>query len=227
MIRAVVCDDEKAAHVLISYFEEQKICPLQIVGHAYTGAEALELIRRERPSLVFMDINMPFMDGFEVIEKIEGCKTIIITAYDSFAYAQRALRLGACDILAKPIDLDQLKSSIERVFGYEYTNNVWINKVIAYIHEHYMEQQELSALARIACVNESHLAREFKKETGRTVVSYIHKVRIEEGIQLMKEKQKNIKEIAESVGYQNLNQFYKYFSKETGMTPAAYCKTIL
>ena len=82
------------------------MCPLEIVGHAYDGLQAADLIKKEKPDLVFMDVRMPFMDGFEVIEQMEGCKVIIITAYDSFSYAQRALRLGASDILAKPIDFD-------------------------------------------------------------------------------------------------------------------------
>lgn len=224
MIRAVVCDDEKAAHVILSYFEELRVCPLKIVGHAYNGMEALDIVKREKPNLVFMDVNMPCMDGFDVMEQLGDCKVIIITAYDSFAYAQRALRLGACDILAKPIDLDQLQAAIERAVGHEYTENAWLNEVISYIYEHYMEQLELSALAQIACVSESHLAREFKKHTGRTVVSFIHKVRIEKSILLMRERQVPIKEVTEQVGYQNMNQFYKYFAKETGMTPAAYLR---
>lgn len=225
MIRAIVCDDEKAAHTLISYFESTKVCPLEIVGHAYDGLQAANLIKKEKPDLVFMDVKMPFMDGFEVIEQIEGCKVIIITAYDSFSYAQKALRLGACDILAKPIDFDQLKLAIERAVGHQYTENPRLNEVISYIYQHYMEQLELSGLAAIACISESYLAREFKKEIGMTIISFIHKVRIEKSIYYMTVEKIPIKEIMEMVGYQNMNQFYKYFTKETGMTPAAYMKT--
>ncbi|MBQ7370947.1 MAG: response regulator [Blautia sp.] len=224
MIRAIVCDDEKAAHTLISYFESTNVCPLKIVGHAYNGAEALDMIRREKPNLVFMDINMPFLDGFEVIEKLPDCKVIIITAYDSFSYAQRALRLGACDILAKPVDFEQLKNAVERAIGHQFTENQWLNQVISYIYEHYMEQLELSVLAGIACVSESHLAREFKKATGRTMISFVHKVRIEKSVFYMTVEKKSIKDTMELVGYQNMNQFYKYFEREMGMTPAAYMK---
>ncbi len=82
---------------------------------------------------------MPFMDGFEVIEKAGDCKVIIITAYDSFSYAQKALRLGACDILAKPIDFEQLKTAVERAIGHQYTADPRMNEVISYIYAHYME----------------------------------------------------------------------------------------
>lgn len=164
------------------------------------------------------------MDGFEVIEKLENCKVIIITAYDSFSYAQRALRLGACDIIAKPIDLKQLQEAVERTVGLEYTANPWLNEVMEYIYEHYTDQIKLPQLADMVAVSESHLAREFKKETGRTIISFVHKVRIEKSINYMMTENHSVKETMELVGYQNMNQFYKYFNQETGMTPSAYMK---
>lgn len=109
MIRTVICDDEKAALHIIQYFIENENLPIQIVGMAENGREALELIKREKPDLAFLDIHMPYLNGFEVIQQIEGVKVIIITAYDSFAYAQRALRMNVCDIISKPIELDQLQ----------------------------------------------------------------------------------------------------------------------
>ena len=57
-----------------------------------------------------------------------------------------------------------------------------------------------------------------------TIISYVHKVRIEQSIRMMEEENMAIKEAAEAVGYQNLNHFYKYFRIQTGVTPAAYLK---
>ena len=93
MIRAVICDDEKAAIKIIKYFVENTNLPIEIVGTAENGRDALNLIKDTKPDLAFMDINMPFLDGFEVIDQIENTKVIVITAYDSFAYAQKALRI--------------------------------------------------------------------------------------------------------------------------------------
>ena len=83
MIRAVICDDERATCNIIRHFTEAEKLPLQIVGTAENGRDALELIRREKPDLVFMDIHMPYMNGFEIIQQIQACRIIIITAYDS------------------------------------------------------------------------------------------------------------------------------------------------
>lgn len=224
MIRAVICDDERAAHNIIRHFIEAEHLPVQIVGTAENGRDAWQLIEREKPELVFMDINMPFMNGFEVIRKIQGSKVIVITAYDSFSHAQQALRLGACDILSKPIEFEQLRQAIRRAVGWEFTSSETVNVLLEYIHAHYAEKIELAELANLTFCTESHIARTFKKHMNMTILSYLHKVRIEKSVEWMEREKLSVKEAAERAGYQNLNHFYKYFKQYTGMTPAIYAK---
>ena len=83
MIRAVICDDETASLAIIKYLIESEGLPIQIVGTALNGQSALELIRREEPDLAFMDIQMPKLNGFEVIEGLGRTKVkiIIITVH--------------------------------------------------------------------------------------------------------------------------------------------------
>lgn len=222
MIRAVICDDERAALNIIKYFIESENLPIEIVGMAEDGKAALDMIRREKPELVFMDIHMPFLDGFEVIRQIEGCKVIVITAYGSFEYAQKALRMDVCDIIAKPIELAQLSQAVTRAIGWEFTGNEIVNKMLAYIHQHYQEKIELEDLARETYCDQSYLARLFKKHMGMTILAYIHKVRIEKAIVLLREEHLSVQDAALQTGYQNLNNFYRYFKNYTGETPAAF-----
>ncbi len=224
MIKAVICDDEKAALNIIRHFIEAKKLPIEIAGTAENGRDAWNLIQCVKPNLVFMDIHMPYMNGFEIISRMKDSKVIIITAYDSFEYAQRALRLGASDILSKPIEFEQLEQSIVRAVGWNFTGNEAVDTILAYIYEHYNEQIELDTLAELTFCTSSHIARLFKKYMGMTIISYVHKVRIEKSIRLMEEKKLAIKEAAEAVGYQNLNHFYKYFHIQMGVTPAVYMK---
>lgn len=224
MIRAVICDDERAAHNIIRHFIEINHLPVDIVGIAENGRDACQLIKREKPNLVFMDINMPYMNGFEVIQKIQGSKVIIITAYDSFSHAQQALRLGASDILSKPIEFEQLRQAINRAIGWEFTSSETVNTILEYIGENYAEKIELAELAKMTFCTESHIARTFKKYMNMTVLSYVHKVRIEKSMEWLDKEKLSVKEAAERVGYQNLNHFYKYFKQYTGMTPAMYVK---
>ncbi len=224
MIRAVICDDEKAALNIIRHFIEAEKLPIQIVGTAENGRDAWKLIQCEKPDLAFMDIHMPYMNGFEIIQKMKDTKVIVITAYDSFAYAQRALRLGASDILSKPIDLEQLKEAIIRAIGWNFTGNETVDMILAYLYSHYAEKIDLDTLAGLTFCSESHLARLFKKTTGSTIISYVHKIRVDKSIQFMKEERMSVKEAALAVGYQNLNHYYQYFNQYIGMTPAAYMK---
>lgn len=224
MIRAVICDDEKAALNIIRHFIEAEMLPIEIAGTAENGRDAWNLIQREKPDLVFMDIHMPYMNGFEIIQKLKDSKVIIITAYDSFEYAQKALRLGAVDIILKPIDFQQLRQAIARAVGWNFTGNEVVDQTLAYLYEHYNDKIDLETLARQIFCSESHLARSFKKYTGMTVVSFVHKIRIEKSRHMLKEEGLSVKEAAERAGYQNLNHFYKYFKLYTGMTPAAYMK---
>lgn len=158
MIRAVICDDEKAALNIIRHFIEAEKFPIQIIGTAENGRDAWKLIQREKPDLVFMDIHMPYMNGFDIIQKIEDSRVIIITAYDSFEYAQKALRLGACDIISKPIEFEQLKQAIIRAVGWEFTANDVVNTILAYIYENYSEKMELETLANLTFCSRSHIA---------------------------------------------------------------------
>ena len=224
MIRAIICDDERAALNIIRHFIEAERMPIEIAGTAQNGREALALAQSVRPDLIFMDINMPFMNGFEVIERLRNRKIIVITAYDSFEYAQRALRLGVCDIIAKPIDFEQLRQAIARAIGWRFTGNDAVDAALTWLYAHFNEKVELKALAELAYCTESHLARVFKKETGLSVISYVHKLRIDRSVMLMAQGGKSIKEISEEVGYNNLNHFYKYFQQIMNSTPAAYMR---
>ena len=224
MIRAVICDDEKAALNIIRHFLDAQKLPIEIIGTAENGRDAWSRIKREKPDLVFMDIHMPYMNGFEIIQKMEDSKVIIITAYDSFEYAQKALRLGASDIISKPIEFGQLRQAIARAVGWKFTGNEIVNTILEYIYEHYAEKIELETLAGITFCSESHIARVFKKHTGMTIVSYVHKVRIEKSVQILEDGQMSVKEAAEAVGYQNLNNFYKYFKLYVGEPPASYVR---
>lgn len=226
MIRAVICDDEKAAISIIRRFIEMENLPIRIVGTAETGTQALQLIVREKPDLIFMDIQMPYLDGFEVIQKAPKSKVIVITAHDSFDYAQKALRLGVSDILSKPIGLDQLRQSIARAIGWNFTSNSVVNQVLEYIHSHYQEQIDLKMLSKITYCTESHLAHLFKKNTGMTILAYVHKIRIEKSLAYLKEGNLSIREISEEVGYQNLNNYYKHFKRIMGETPASYLQKL-
>lgn len=222
MINAIIADDEPAVSNIICHFIQKEHLPISIVGIAENGLEALDLLRKNDVNLVFLDIIMPFMNGFKVIENVPDKNYIIITAYDSFEYAQQALRLGVKDIILKPIEYKQLLQSITRVIGWKFTCNDTLNGIIEYINKYYYEKIDLQKLSNMFYISPSHVSRLFKQYLGTTTISYVHEIRIKKAVDLLKEGNCSIKETAEFTGYENLNNFYKYFKMYTGCTPAMY-----
>ncbi len=223
MIRAVICDDEMASHSIIRYLIENEGLPIEIVGTAVNGQSSLELIQREQPDLAFLDIQMPKLDGFEVLQELRESKTkvIFITVYNTFAYAQKALRLGACDIIEKPIDVTQLKEAIIRAIGWNFTENETLNRALQYIYQHYSETITMNELAEKACCTPSHLSHLFRQHFDLSPLSYIHKTRIARAAQLLRDGA-SVQDAAWQTGYTSMNHFYKYFKLYQGVTPAAY-----
>jgi len=113
-IRAIVVDDEPLARsnlmVLLRRDSE-----MEIVGECGAGAEALREIRSAKPELVFLDVEMPEYDGFDVLEMLGGDlppAVVFVTAYDK--YALRAFEAGALDYLLKPFDNARFERVLER-----------------------------------------------------------------------------------------------------------------
>jgi len=86
---------------------------VEIIGEAEGGVQAVEMIEREKPDLVLLDIQMPGLDGFGVIEALTGPPSVIfVTAYDE--YAIRAFEVNALDYLLKPFSRERLEKAIRR-----------------------------------------------------------------------------------------------------------------
>lgn len=118
-MRVMVIDDEpivrKGLQKLIAWEEYG----FQWLGTAENGEEALELIESKRPDLIIVDCKMPYMDGLELLGAVNErgipLKSVILSGYDEFMYAQQALKLGASDYLLKPPDLERFLEVILRV----------------------------------------------------------------------------------------------------------------
>lgn len=115
-LSTIIVDDEPLASSELAYLLRE-FPEIEIVGTGTNGLEALELIEKLEPDLVFLDVQMPGLDGVGVIRALRerGAHVphfIFVTAYDQ--YAVEAFRLQAMDYLLKPVDRDRLAESIER-----------------------------------------------------------------------------------------------------------------
>lgn len=120
MIRLFLVDDEDEIRNNIIAKVSWEDNGIQICGDASNGREALDRIAEACPDIMLVDIRMPIMDGLELIESVSrnyaNIKTIILSGFDDFSYAQKALRLGADDYLLKPCKPQDIISSVKKVF---------------------------------------------------------------------------------------------------------------
>ena len=115
MIKAIIIDDEKESAELLSIKLKKAAEDILITGIFHSGAAALEAIDVEEPDVIFLDIEMPGMDGITMAKKMDAEHTEIIftTAYDQ--YAIEAVRLNALDYLLKPVGEKDLKLALLRL----------------------------------------------------------------------------------------------------------------
>ncbi len=113
MIRTLVVDDEKLARErLLSFLRGYD--DIEVIGQAKNGVEAVRAIDEESPDLVFLDVQMPGMDGFEVLKTVKKSPQVVFaTAFDE--YAIRAFEVHAADYLLKPIARTRLEEALRRV----------------------------------------------------------------------------------------------------------------
>ena len=113
-IRVLLVDDEPLARERLRKLLENE-AEVELVGECADGASALAAIRREMPDLVFLDVQMPELDGFGVLSQLDPERrpaVIFVTAHDQFAL--KAFDVHAIDYLLKPLDKDRLKTALRR-----------------------------------------------------------------------------------------------------------------
>ena len=119
MITAIIIDDETKGRLALRQ-KLQSYCPdVTILAEAADGIEALSAIEKHHPQLIFLDIEMPKMNGFEMLNAIKekNFHIIFTTAYDQ--YAIKAIKYAAFDYLLKPVDIEELITAVARIAGSE------------------------------------------------------------------------------------------------------------
>jgi len=112
-MKALIIDDERLARKELNSLLED-FPEIEVVGEAANADEAIEQIREKTPDLLFLDIQMPGKNGFELLESLDAVpKVIFTTAYDE--YALKAFEVNALDYLLKPIRKDRLTDSIQKI----------------------------------------------------------------------------------------------------------------
>ncbi|WP_303970657.1 response regulator, partial [Faecalicoccus pleomorphus] len=127
MYRVVVIEDEEAIRKGIIMSIDFSALNCILIGEAGNGVEGIKLIQEKKPDIVITDVTMPLMSGIEMIEQTleYNYTSIIISGYDEFSYAKKAIKLGVCDYLMKPIDKEELNNVIQSIVsGFDLSSKI-------------------------------------------------------------------------------------------------------
>jgi two-component system LytT family response regulator len=114
-IRALLIDDESHATETLNWLLNEYCPNVNVEAVCHSGEEGIQVIKNIKPDLVFLDIEMPNMNGFEMLEKVNNLsfQVVFTTAYDQ--YAIKAFKVSAIDYLLKPIDKSELIKAVKKV----------------------------------------------------------------------------------------------------------------
>lgn len=140
----IIIDDEEhcrdVLHLLLTRY-----CPeLQVVAVCAGSEEGLKAIAKFQPQLVFLDVEMPGMNGFELLEELgrPNFSVIFTTAYDQ--YAIKAIRHSALDFLLKPVDKDELMESVKKAVSQHHTSGPKTEALLQFLHQHMQPNERLA-----------------------------------------------------------------------------------
>ena len=114
MLNAIIIDDERSSRNALRQKLLNHCTNVIIIAECENGEEGIENIEKEKPDIVFLDVEMPRMNGFTMLQQLKNknFEVIFVTAYDH--YAIKAIRYSALDYLIKPVEIDDLKNAVNR-----------------------------------------------------------------------------------------------------------------
>ena len=250
LLKLFIADDEYFFRQALKTMLDWGALGVQICGEASNGEDALAQIRQMNPEIIFIDINIPVINGLDMATTLrnEGndSEMLILTGYSEFEYAKRSIDLNVCGYILKPVDKDELLSMVKKIIkkyeilgqNTESAENDLLQKneitresnraklvinVIQYINKHYKDSDlTVESIAEALFVNYQYLCQIFKKETGDTINGHINSIRMINAKSKFDDGVINITAVAASVGYPDSSYFSKCFKKRFGISPSKY-----
>jgi signal transduction histidine kinase/DNA-binding LacI/PurR family transcriptional regulator/CheY-like chemotaxis protein len=203
---------------------------------ARNGKEALELLRHEIVDLVLLDLQMPEMDGFEVLEAMRTVEStskipvIVVTGKILTETEMERLNQGVAAVLAKGLfsieeTIGHISTALEQKRRISAEAKRLVRLAMVYLQKNYSEPISRRDIAKHIGITEDHLTYCFRQELGITPIHYLQRYRINQAKRLLKESNQTITEIAFNVGFSDSGYFSRIFRREIGMSPEMFRQT--
>ncbi|OXM82962.1 DNA-binding response regulator [Paenibacillus rigui] len=242
---AVVDDETETRNTLCSCFPWEQT-GFQLTAQLNNGREALKHVLAHPIDVLLCDIKMPFMNGIELAKEIFDRKlpirVVLLSGLRDFEHARQAISCGVRHYLVKPAKFDDLhsallalKSELDLEAGTLDTNepvanaaltlynqdDPVIHKIIAFV-EADIRTATLEAAAKHVHMNPTYVSSYFRKMTGAKFSDYVHSVKMNKALVLLKDRHFKAFEVSEMVGYTNAKNFIRSFKQFYGKTPGQY-----
>jgi YesN/AraC family two-component response regulator len=228
----LVVDDEVDTLRLHTHLIRQHLPHVRVL-EAENGRAALDLMLRRPPDLVLLDLMMPELDGFGVLEAMQSYASLraipVIILTGQVLPEEVMLRLNRCvaGILGKGIfsvdeTLKQIVSSLarDRRLGSEAQRIA--RRTLGYIHTHYANPLSRSDIAAHLGINERYLTHCFRQEVGITPMEYLNRYRVKIAKTLLETESNSITDIGLKVGFSSSAHFSRVFRRHAGVSPRGY-----
>ena len=251
MLKLIIAEDEEIIRRGLITTIDWAAMGAEVIGDAADGMEAWALIHEKHPDIILTDIRMPRLSGLQLAERLHAEKNpahvIFLTSYADFSYAQRAVRVGACDYLLKPVEEEDLMTVLQRIRLQMQAPapaasgsvgkislvdwlpllagahlNPHVREVLEFLATHYQERLSVEEMAARQGVSASYLSRKLKETTGHTFNSLLTRFRLQQSLALLAEGRLRVYEVAEAVGFSDYKNYAQVFRKYLDMTPSQY-----
>jgi signal transduction histidine kinase/DNA-binding LacI/PurR family transcriptional regulator/AraC-like DNA-binding protein/DNA-binding LytR/AlgR family response regulator len=197
------------------------------------GREALRILQCGKPDLMLLDLMMPELDGFGVLEAMQKMETarqvpvIVLSAKTLIEEEMSRLSRSVAAVLRKGMfssaeTLSHIKDALIHRQKLSSEAQRLTRKAMVYIHNHYATPIGREDVAQYVGVSEGYLSRCFTQETGLSLIHYLTRYRIQQAKQLLASDEMTVTEIALKVGFSDGNYFSRAFRREVGLSPLAY-----
>lgn len=243
MYKIVIIEDEDIIRNGLIQMVHELMDQCRVVAEARNGKEGIKVIESSKPDIVLLDLNMPIMNGLEMLEALPQnlFSTIVISGQSEFEYAKKAIQYDVVSYLLKPIDAKSLKESIEKAIdvlemkrryiserkkdpyeifrNYKDTDSVTLIKAIQYIEDNIGQKILMDDLVEYTKRSVTSINNRFQRDFGMTFNEYLTRLRIQKAIDLMANKELHLYEVAQRVGFADYKYFNQVFKKVVGESP--------
>ena len=240
MYSIMIVEDEYLVRQGIASLVDYEQFGMQVIAQAENGREAWQKFQKNPADILLTDINMPQMNGLELAKLVRDqapkCHIVFLTGYDDFDYARTAIKLGADDYLLKPFskdDVEEMLAKVQTKLDKE-RKKAQIQNLVDQgqrseleeaIHERLADSElSLKSLASQLGFSPSYLSVLIKKELGLPFQDYLIQERMKKAKLLLLTTDLKIYEIAEQVGFEDMNYFSQRFKQVVGLTPRQFKK---